>query len=89
MDPEELIISLPFETLLVNPLFIKIYRTYLPQRLIPALSPSIIPLLQAPPPATEGVLLKKGVLKNFTNFTRKHLCWSLFIKRDSNTGIFL
>ena len=24
------------------------------------------------------VFCKKGVLKNFTIFTRKHLCWSLF-----------
>ena len=24
------------------------------------------------------VFRKKGVLKNFTIFTRKHLCWSLF-----------
>ena len=28
--------------------------------------------------ATEGFLLKKGVLKVFENFTGKHLCWSLF-----------
>ena len=34
--------------------------------------------------------VKKGVRKNFPNFTGKHLCWSLFLlKRDSNTGIFL
>ena len=37
--------------------------------------------------------VKKGVLEKFTNFTRKHLCWSLFLinllKRDSNTGVFL
>ena len=44
---------------------------------------------------------KKGVLKNFANFTWKHLCWSLFLimlqafrtatlqKRDSYTGVFL
>ena len=42
----------------------------------------------------------KSVLKNFANFTGKHLCWSLFykvaglqsasfIKRDSNTSAFL
>ena len=42
-----------------------------------------------------------GVLKNFANFTGKHLCWSLFftklqafrpatlLKRDSYTGVFL
>ena len=23
--------------------------------------------------------LKKGILKNFANSTRKHLCWSLFL----------
>ena len=35
--------------------------------------------------------VKNGVLKNFANFTRKHLCWSLFLilKRDSNTSVFL
>ena len=42
---------------------------------------------------------KVGVLKNFTKFTEKHLCWSLFLiklqalspltvlKRDSNTCV--
>ena len=29
--------------------------------------------------ATRGALLKKSVLKNFTNYTGKHLCWSLFL----------
>ena len=45
--------------------------------------------------------VKRGALKNFANFTGKHLCWSLFLtmlqsfnpvtffKRDSNTGILL
>ena len=45
--------------------------------------------------------VKICVLKNVTNFTWKHLCWSLFLtklpafepatllKRDSNTGAFL
>ena len=44
---------------------------------------------------------KKGALKNFANFTGKHLRWSLFLiklqvrrhasflKRDSNAGVFL
>ena len=44
---------------------------------------------------------KKGVLRNFANFTGKHLCWSLFLielqtfkpaallKIDSNTDVFL
>ena len=47
------------------------------------------------------VFFKKGVLKNFANFTEKKLCWSLLLiksqalspatllKRDSNTGFFL
>ena len=29
--------------------------------------------------ATGGVLQQKVVLKNFTNFTGKHLCWSIFL----------
>ena len=45
--------------------------------------------------------VKRGVLKNFTSFTGKQLCWNLFLinlevfrpaallKRDSNTGVFL
>ena len=45
------------------------------------------------------MFLKIGVLKKFTIFTGKHLCWSLFLikllgfssatlfKRDSNTGV--
>ena len=43
--------------------------------------------------------VKKRALKNFANFTGKHLCWSLLfiklqafkalLKRDSNTGVFL
>ena len=36
------------------------------------------------------MFFKIAVLKNFANFTGKHLSWSLFlIKRDSNTGVFL
>ena len=47
------------------------------------------------------IFFKKGVLKNFANFTGKYLCWSLFLiklqawkhgtllKRDSNTDVFL
>ena len=50
---------------------------------------------------TTGMFYKKNVLKNFSNFTEKHLCWNLFLiklqagglqfywKRDSNTGVFL
>ena len=42
--------------------------------------------------------VKKGVLKNFTNFTRKHQCWSPFfnkvagaydfIKKETPTQVF-
>ena len=44
------------------------------------------------------MFFKIDVLKNFVIFTRKHMCWSLFLvkmqpttllKRDSNTGVFL
>ena len=47
------------------------------------------------------VLYKKGVLRNFTKFTGKHLCQSLLfnrvaglkpatlVKKDSGTGVFL
>ena len=46
------------------------------------------------------MFFKIGVLKSFSNFTGKHLCWSLFLKnlqadglhchkKDSNTGVFL
>ena len=47
------------------------------------------------------VFCKNGVLKNFANFTEKHLCWNPFLiksqawgptnsfKRASNTGVFL
>ena len=47
------------------------------------------------------MFFKIGVLKNFANFTAKHLCWSIFfiklqawraatlLKRDSNTGVIL
>ena len=46
-------------------------------------------------------LVKKGVFKNFAKSTRKYLCWSLFLikqsawrpatllKRDSNKGVFM
>ena len=36
------------------------------------------------------MLFKIGVFKNFANFTGKHLCWSLFLKKlHSSTGVFL
>ena len=40
----------------------------------------------------QGRSIKKGVLRNFTKFTEKHLCQSLFfnkVARDSGTGVFL
>ena len=45
--------------------------------------------------ATRGVLLKKGVLKNFTKFTGKHLCQRpllpgacSFIKKETLAQVF-
>ena len=37
------------------------------------------------------VFCKKGVLRNFTKFTGKDLCQSLFFNKDadSGTGVFL
>ena len=35
-----------------------------------------------------GIPTNIGVLKNFAIFAGKHLCWSLFLKKDSNTGGF-
>ena len=34
--------------------------------------------------------VKKGVLKNFTKFTEKHLCQGLFVNKvaNSGTGVF-
>ena len=34
------------------------------------------------------VLLKKGVLRNFAKFTGKHLCQSLFIKKETLAQMF-
>ena len=45
-----------------------------------------------------GMFYKKAVLKNFAIFTKKHLCWSLFLiklqaerhpKRGSNTDVLM
>ena len=37
-----------------------------------------------------GVFCKKtGALTNFAILTGKYLCWSLYLKRHSNTGVFL
>ena len=59
---------------------------------------SSIPKFQKQPPE---VFCKKAILKNFTIFTGKPLCWILFLiklqafrpanllKRDSNTRVFL
>ena len=32
--------------------------------------------------------IKKGVLKNFTKFTGKNLCWGLFIKKETPAQVF-
>ena len=34
------------------------------------------------------VFCKKGVLENFTKFTEKHLCQSLFFKKETLTQVF-
>ena len=34
------------------------------------------------------MLLKKGVLRNFAKFTGKHLCQSLFIKKETLAQMF-
>ena len=58
-------------------------------------------LVKCMPPQPQEVFYKKAVLKHFTIFIGKHLCWSLFLlklqvwktaillKRDSNIGVFL
>ena len=33
------------------------------------------------------VFFKKGVLKNFANFTGKHLCWSLFFNKVADLRV--
>ena len=38
---------------------------------------------------TPDLFCKTSVLKNLANFTGKCLCWSLFLQRDSDTGVFL
>ena len=37
--------------------------------------------------ATGAVLIKKGVLKNLTTLTEKHLCWSLFLVTLQPSGL--
>ena len=57
--------------------------------LVPILSSIIINehTVQKQPPELP---YEKGVLRNFTKFTGKHLCQNLFFnKRDSGTGVFL
>ena len=39
--------------------------------------------------AATGSSLKECILKNFTKFTGKHVCQSLFFTRDSGAGVFL
>ena len=36
----------------------------------------------------QEVFYKRGVLKNFAKFTGKHLCQSLFIKKETLAQIF-
>ena len=58
----------------------------------------LIDVLQNTRSGCQRCSLKTGLLKNFTGFTGKHLCHSVFftglkacilLKRDSNTGVFL
>ena len=37
----------------------------------------------------QSCFIKKGVLKNVTNFTGKHLCQSRFFNKAADTGVFL
>ena len=43
-------------------------------------------------PTLPEVLCKEGVLKSFEKFTRKHLCWNLFLealfKINSSNSVF-
>ena len=36
----------------------------------------------------EQMFYKKGVLKNLSKFTGKHLCWSLFLIKLQASGVF-
>ena len=36
----------------------------------------------------QGVFYKKGVLRNFAKFTRKHLCYSLFFTKEALAQVF-
>ena len=61
---------------------------------------SVLDIFHAVQKQPPDVFYEKGILKNFANFTGKHLCWSLFLinlqafrpatlwKRDS-IGVFL
>ena len=54
-------------------------------------SPHIMTITKIQKQPPEVLTVKKGVLKNFAIFIRKHLNWSLFLifERDSNTGACL
>ena len=58
------------------------------------LFPHMIPIHPTLEAATGGALYKKGVLRNVSKLTGKHLCQSLFCNKvaglwDSGTGVFL
>ena len=73
--------------------------TFIHSLLIHLIFSTLIIMTQPPEQNSRGAA--GGVLKNFANFTGKHLCWSLFftklqafrqamlLKGDSYTGVFL
>ena len=52
-------------------------------------SPDVVLFLLEPEAATRGVLVRKGVLRNFTKLTGKHLCQSLFFNKVAGMQVFL
>ena len=49
---------------------------------------SWLPLKTTSRNSRSQMFFKNGVLKNFAILTRKHLCWSKFIKKKSNKDVF-
>ena len=54
-----------------------------------SLSTSHVAIRNAPNQKHRRCSVKKGVLKNFTNFTRKHQCWSLFFNKVAGACNFI
>ena len=54
-------------------------------------SPGLMLRLSFARSSRSQIFFKIGIIKNFVNFTGKHLCWSLFLikfKTDFNTDVF-